>query len=190
MKTIIMVVFGLTLVTNAVLGQTDDYVPKAPKYFVGGVGEKEEQEVLKNLPPELKAELLKVKELNPEQYKALLSEILYNRYDVYAGFLASYEKEQFETQKQIQQLELFTESLGFRYEYANDGDKQKISSDLKSRLNQLFDMKEKARTLEVGLLEKELAQLKESLKVRKKNKSEIINRRMNELIGKGDYLDW
>jgi len=190
MKTIIAIIFGLTLVTNTILAQTDDYVPKVPRNFIGGVGDQEEQEVLKNLPPELKDELLKVKELNSEQYKALLSEILYNGYDVYAGFMESYEREQYETQKQIQQLELFTVSLGFRYEYANDSDKQKIISDLKSRLNQLFDMKEKARSLQVGMLEKELAQLKESLKVRKKNKNEIINRRLNELIGKGNYLDW
>ena len=40
------------------------------------------------------------------------------------------------------------------------------------------------------MLEKELARLQESLKVRKSNKSEIMNRRLNELIGKGDYLDW
>jgi len=56
--------------------------------------------------------------------------------------------------------------------------------------HQLFDMKEKARGLEVDFLEQELAQLKESLKVRKSNKGEIINRRLNELIGKGEYLDW
>jgi len=80
--------------------------------------------------------------------------------------------------------------LSFRYKYADDNEKPKIINDLKSKLNQLFDMKEKARNLEVGMLEKELAQLKESLKVRKNNKSEIINRRLNELIGKGDYLDW
>jgi len=190
MKTIIMILFGITLAANTVPAQTDDYVLKVPRNFVGDVGEQEEKEVLKNLPPELKDELLKVKELNPEQYKALLSEILYNRYDVYAGFMESYEREQYETQKQIQQLELFTESLGFRYEYANDSDRQKIISDLKSRLNQLFDMKEKARSLQVGMLEKELAQLKESLNARKNNKGEIINRRLNELIGNGDYLDW
>jgi len=51
-------------------------------------------------------------------------------------------------------------------------------------------MKEKAGGLEVEFLEQELAQLKESLKVRKNNKSEIINRRLNELIGKGDYFEW
>jgi len=51
-------------------------------------------------------------------------------------------------------------------------------------------MKEKARSLEVELLEKELTQLKETLKVRKKNKGDIINRRLNELIGKCNYLEW
>lgn len=80
--------------------------------------------------------------------------------------------------------------LGFRYKYADDNEKPKIINDLKSKLNQLFDIKEKARSLEVEYLEKELAQLKESLKVRKSNKGEIINRRLNELIGKGDYLVW
>jgi len=104
--------------------------------------------------------------------------------------MESYEKESHETEKQVSEIELFTEALGIRYEHANDKEKPKIVSDLKSKLNQLFDMKEKARNLEVGMLEKELAQLKESLKIRKNNKSEIINRRLNELIGKGDYLDW
>ena len=87
-------------------------------------------------------------------------------------------------------LELFTEVLSIRYEHANDKEKTKIINDLKSKLNLLFDMKEKARNLEVEMLEKELAQLKKSLKVRKNNKSEIINRRLNELIGKGEYLEW
>lgn len=81
-------------------------------------------------------------------------------------------------------------SLGIRYEHANDNEKPKIINDLKSKLKQLFDMKEKSRSLEVDFLEKELAQLKESLKVRKSNKGEIINRRLNKLIGKGDYFEW
>ena len=81
-------------------------------------------------------------------------------------------------------------SLGIRYEHANANEKQQIISDLKLQLKQLFDMKEKARSLEVDFLEPELAHLKESLKVGKNNKGEIINRRFNELIGKGDYFEW
>ena len=104
--------------------------------------------------------------------------------------MESYERERYETEKQVRELELFTVTLGIRYGHANDIEKPKIINDLKSQLNQLFDMKEKARSLEVELLSKELAQLKESLKVRKSNKGEIINRRLNKLIGKGDYFDW
>jgi hypothetical protein len=44
--------------------------------------------------------------------------------------------------------------------------------------------------MEVQMLEKELAQLKESLIVRKKNKDDIILRRLSELTGTKEYLDW
>ena len=192
MKTIIMIIFGFSFVAGNLLAQEDVYVQKAPMGFGAfiGVGERDEKELLESLPPELKAELLKVKELDPKQYKALLHEIAFNGYDVYAGFMESYERERYETEKQVRELELFTVTLGIRYGHANDNEKPKIINDLKSQLNQLFDMKEKARSLEVELLSKELAQLKESLKVRKSNKGEIINRRLNKLIGKGDYFDW
>ena len=189
MKTIIMILFGLSFAAGYLLAQEDVYVQKTPRGFVG-VGEQDEKEILESLPPELKEELLKVKELDPEQYKALLHEIAFNRYDVYAGFMESFERKRYETEKQVRELELFTVSLGIRYEYANDNKKPKIINDLKSKLKRLFDMKEKSRSLEVDFLEKELAQLKESLKVRKKNKGDIINRRLNELIGKGNYLEW
>ena len=40
------------------------------------------------------------------------------------------------------------------------------------------------------MLEKELARLKESVSVRQQHKKEIINRRLNELIGRDDYFEW
>jgi len=190
MKTIIMIIFGISFTAGNLFAQVVITEPTAPLDYRIVMGEQDEKEILKSLPPELKNELLKVKELDAERYKDLLRETSYSRYDVYVGYMESYERESHETEKQVSEIELFTEALGIRYEHANDKEKPKIVSDLKSKLNQLFDMKEKARNLEVGMLEKELAQLKESLKIRKNNKSEIINRRLNELIGKGDYLDW
>ncbi len=185
-----MIIFGFSFAAGNLFAQVVINEPKVSTGYLVGIGEQDEKEILKSLPPELKEELLKVKELNSEKYQKLLRETSFNRYDVYVGFMESYEKERYETEKQVRELELFTEALGVRYEYANDSEKQKIISDLKSQLNQLFDMKEKARALEVELLEKQLAQLKESLKIRKNNKSEIIKRRLNKLIGKGDFLDW
>jgi len=196
MKTIIMILFGISFIAGNLFAQVVIDEPGAPleplephDYRVG-VGEQDEKMILESLPPELKNELLKIKELDAERYQELLRETSYSRYEVYVGYMESYERERYETEKQATELELFTEALGIRYEHANDNEKPKIINDLKSKLNQLFDIKEKARSLEVEFLEQELAQLKESLKVRKSNKSEIINRRLNELIGKGDYLDW
>jgi hypothetical protein len=192
MKTIIMIIFGISFAAGNLFAQVSIDESVAPRVYGVAVGEQDEKEMLERLPPDLKNELLKVKELDPEKYKGLLFEISYNRYDVYnlMGYMESYERERYETEKKATELELFTVSLGIRYEHAYDNEKPKIINDLKSKLDQLFDMKEKARSLEVEFLEQELAQLKESLKVRKSNKSEIINRRLNELIGKGDYFEW
>lgn len=165
--------------------------PKAPKIIgLSKLDEQNEKELLDKLSPELKAELLKVKEYDQQKYEELLRETSYGRFEFYTDFMEPKEKERMENERKIEEMEVQTEALGIRYEYASSNEKQKIVSDLKAVLNQLFDIKEKARSMEVEMLEKELKQLKESLKVRKQSKDEIINRRLNELIGKGDYLDW
>ena len=182
-------------ITNVSLAQNDTKPPKPPKApkIVGYSKEdvQDEKALLDKISPELKADLLKVKEIDKEEYEDLLRNVSYSSYDMYTGFMEPEEKERFENEKRIDEMEVRSEALGIRYEHSSsESEKQKIVSDLKTVLNQLFDMKEKSRTLEVENLEKELKQLKESLKVRKQSKNEIINRRLNELIGKGDYLDW
>jgi len=165
--------------------------PKAPKIIgPSKLDEQDEKELLNKLSPELKAELLKVKEYDQQKFEELLRETSYGRFEFYTDFMEPKEKERMENERKIEEMEVKTEALGIRYEYASSTEKQKIVSELKAVLNKLFDMKEKARSLEVEMLERELTQLKESLKVRKQSKDEIINRRLNELIGKGDYLDW
>ena len=190
MKTIIMIIFAISFAAGNLFAQVSIDGSVAPRVYGVAVGEQDEKIILESLPPELKNELLKIKELDAERYQELLRETSYTRYEVYAGYMESYERKRYETERHVRELELFTEAISVRYEHANDKEKPKIINDLKSKLDQLFDMKEKARSLEVEFLEQELAQLKESLKVRKSNKGDIINRRLNELIGKGDYLDW
>ena len=187
----VFVLVAVIFITSISFAQEDVKIPKAPKVTgFSKVNSEDEKELLEKLSPELKAELLKVKELDQEKYEELLEETSYGSYDVYTGLMEPSEKERYEAEKKIEEWELRTEALGIRYEYASDNEKQKIVSDLKVVLNQLFDMKEKARSIEVEMLENELKQLKESLNTRKQSKNEIINRRLNELIGKGDDLDW
>lgn len=186
------IIIPIILITSISFAQVDQEPPTAPTTLgYSRVKPQDEKLLLSKISPDLKAELLRIKEIDKERYEELLEEISYNSFDMYAGFMEASEKERFQTERQIEQMEVQTEALGIRYEHAtSENDKQKIVTDLKHILGQLFDMKEKARSFEVQMLEKELKQLKESLNVRKKSKNEIINRRLNELIGKGDYLDW
>ena len=193
MKTIYLLIFTFLFTGVTVFTQVTNKKHVTSYNYDENFSKQDEQEILKHLSPELKNELLKVKEVDQEGYKELLYECSSGSYvyEGYMGYMESFEKERYETENKVNELEVITESLRIRYEHAkNDNDKQKIINELKPNLNQLFDAKEKSRSLEVDMLEKELAQLKESLKVRKQNKNEIINRRLNELIGKGDYLDW
>ena len=193
MKIICLLVFTFLFTGTNVFTQVTNKKHVTSYNYDENFSEQDEQEILKHLSSELKNELLKVKDVDQERYKELLYECSSGSYiyEGYMGYMESFEKERYETENKVNELEVITESLGIRYEHAkNDNDRQKIINELKSNLNQLFDAKEKSRSLEVEVLEKELAQLKESLKVRKQNKNEIINRRLNELIGKGDYLDW
>jgi hypothetical protein len=193
MKTIYLLIFTFLFAGVNVFTQVTNKKHVTSYNYDENFSEQDEQEILKHLSPELKNELLKVKEVDQEGYKELLYECSSGSYvyEGYMGYMESFEKERYETENKVNELEVITESLRIRYEHAkNDNDKQKIINELKPNLNQLFDAKENLRSLEVEMLEKELAQLKESLKVRKQNKNEIINRRLNELIGKGDYLDW
>jgi hypothetical protein len=190
--TVLVMTFFITSVSLAQELTKPPKPPKAPK-IVGYSNEdvQDEKELLDKMSPELKADLLKVKDIDKEEYEDLLRNVSYSSYDMYTGFMEPKEKERYENERIIDEMEVRSEALGIRYEHSSsESEKQKIASDLKTVLNQLFDMKERSRTLEVEHLEKELKQLKESLKVRKQSKNEIINRRLNELIGKGDYLDW
>jgi hypothetical protein len=181
---------------KALFSQTEP--PKLPKGELAPIYEdfqdltkKNEEKILKSLPSGIKEDLLKVKSFNEKEYYNLLSESpdYYLRSD-WEYFLDPLEKQRFEQQQSIEQTEMHTKALGFLYQNAKSDEQQKIKTQLKKELEKLFDLKEHERRLEVEMLESEIKELRASLDARKNNKNEIINRRLNELIGMGDYLDW
>ena len=196
-KLLILFSVSILLFSQKVLhSQTE--LPKPPKGELAPVYEdfqdltkKNEEKILKSLPSGIKEDLLKVKSFNEEEYYNLLSESpdFYLRSD-WEYFSDPLEKQRFERQQSIDQTEMHTKALGLLYQNAKSDEQQKLKTQLRKELEQLFDLKEQERRLEVEMLERELKELKASLDARKNNKKEIINRRLNELIGKGDYLNW
>ena len=165
--------------------------PLEPTYTSYGhdISKEDEAKILSKLPADVKADLLKVKELDEEEYRNLLFSASHLGYE-YHVYSSKFEKEMVENSKRINELDLQTEILGIQYLHAKAQERTNIKKDLQSKLEMLFDLKEKERRSEVAMLEFELAELKASLEVRQSNKADIILRRLSELIGKDDYLDW
>ena len=187
---IIIFIMVISVPVHILFAQGTDAESESSESWFESRWEHNEQESLSKLPPELRADLLKVKEIDLEQYGELLHNAAHAQFDEYFGYMDASEKERHETEVLVEQLEIQTRALGIQFEYATDSQKNDLILKLKASLEKLFDIKEKERKLEVEMLEKELAKLKESLEVRKKNKAQIINRRLSELTGMGDYLDW
>lgn len=189
--TLIAVFFTIGL--TPLRGQTDPPTlpepPLSPEYW--DFTKANEDKILKTLPQEAKTDLLKVKDIDEEEYYDILSDAPHYYFDFEHDFVFDpFEKKRIEQSQKVDQWEMHTEALGFLYENAAQSEKAGIKTKLQSKLEQLFDLKEEERRLEVEFLEKELQELKASLEVRKKNKAQIINRRLQELIGLEDYLDW
>jgi hypothetical protein len=150
-----------------------------------------EDKILKTIPNEVKEDLLRVKKIDENKYYGILSEAPRFYFDLESAFMLDpFEKKRIEQSQLVEHMEMHTEALGFLSQKSKPDEQQQIKNKLKLKLGQLFDLKEEERRLEVEILEKELKKLKASLEVRKKNKVEIINNRMNELMGMDDYLDW
>lgn len=82
-------------------------------------------------------------------------------------------------------LEYDTKKLSRKYEKASDADKAAIKADLKAKLGELFDLKQKSQQVRVQRMERELAQLKKKLETRKASKDKIVQERLSQMTGEG-----
>jgi hypothetical protein len=86
-------------------------------------------------------------------------------------------------------LEWDVRELSQKYDKAQDVDKTKIKNEIKTKLNEIFDIKTKVMELRVKKLEERLKDLKDNISKRRENKETIVNQRLNQLT-KEKYLNW
>ncbi len=95
-----------------------------------------------------------------------------------------------ENLKKEKELEIDAELLALKIKNEDGSTQQKLKGELAGVLNQLFEIKEKRKETEIKQLEKRLQELKESIQARKQNKNEIVQRRIQEMLGDSRYLRW
>ncbi|MDA0683486.1 MAG: hypothetical protein O2797_00540 [Bacteroidetes bacterium] len=71
-----------------------------------------------------------------------------------------------------------------------DGDDTELESELSAVLTKIFDAKLEAQQARVDKLREQLTDMEEKLGQRQGDRSEIIEKRRNELLGKGSRYEW
>ena len=178
---------------QTVFAQEKPKVPVAPKFDFEfheffKMSEEDEKELLKNVKSELKEELDVIKSVNKEKYFEFLRQSQYK--NIAVPFLVKREKATWEREQKIFEAEVKAEALAAKYSKARQGEKENIKRNLREELKTLFDKKEERRREEVAELENQLQELRKSLEVRQKNKNQIIERRIQELLEEDEYLEW
>jgi hypothetical protein len=136
---------------------------------------------LKEMRPEQSEELLKWKDRRPEQYRRALSRAF--REMRYVEDLKERDPELYKIVSQEKQLESQSQTLARQYRNTDDEkEKKRIEEDLMKLLDQVFDLRQMNYESEIERLEKRLAEAKERNVERLANKSEIVQRRLEELL--------
>jgi hypothetical protein len=200
MKSKLFLLTAIIFCAQIFYSQTDVYKPRVPPEPIEvdipdidfhpflKMSEKDEKELLKNMKEEIKRELAEIKKVNKEKYYDFLRESQYK--NIKSPFMVKREKVMYERENKIFEAEVKAEAIAAKYINARDAERKKLRHDLRAELNTLFEEKEQRRKDEVEELEKQLQELKKSLSIRLKNKEEIINRRIQELLDEDEYLDW
>ena len=185
-----LVIIGILLNSSTILFAQEDPdlpPPPPPPYFE--LSSEDEQEYLKNIDSDLKLKLQQIKQFNQQKYVEYLQELRWRGMELSYMHMGK-EKEMIKREQQIVEYNILTESLAIEYQKASSAEKEKIKKELEKNLNNLFDLKEMQRESEVKVLEVEIKKLKQKIASRKNNKSTIIRRRTEELLGEEKYLEW
>lgn len=147
-----------------------------------------EKEALEKLNEDLKTNLKTIKEYDKERYFSLLRELSFSKMSL--PFMRVEERTIGDTRAKRLEKEVYSQALALKYKNAKSSEKEALKKELTKAVAELFNQKEKERAAEVQMLEQQLQELKTQLEMRQKNRDLIIKRRVEELIGVPDYLEW
>src|SRR5258706_10434483 len=94
---------------------------------------------------------------------------------------------------QVDELEAQSRRLGEALRGLEPDEKEKrteLRKKLEAALDQLFERREKGRWKELEELDGRMKEMRKTLETRKQNKPRIIEKRVRELSGEKDDMDW
>jgi hypothetical protein len=99
--------------------------------------------------------------------------------------------QQYQAARNQHELDHLCDSLAQQYRETKDKQRQaEIKNDLRKKLVELFVLRETEKEQRIAELEQEIKQLKEMGARRRQKQDEIISKRLDEMLGEQDELEW
>lgn len=135
---------------------------------------------VKQVDPASMEELARLKALNPEQYQRVVAEGAQRMH--FLNELQKRDPSAYQDVVKEIRLEGAVRRLVETYRNAPSDKKPDLKDQVRQTLSQLFDARETNRRHEMERLEKDLSRMKTSMHERAKNKTTIVNRRLEEML--------
>lgn len=144
---------------------------------------------LKTEDPDKYSEIQEMKSNNPEIYKRIVFEGVRHY-----SFLKMMQKKDPESyQRLLKEMKLDGKLRRLSKEYRDSKDeakKKELKAQMKPVVEQLFDIRTQNREREVKEISKKVKQLQEMIQKRKTNKNTIIERKLQEVTGEMQGMEW
>jgi len=157
----------------------------------------EEEKYLYEIPKDLSKELLEIKNIKKKSYFRLLKETWnIDHYFTYAQHEYPFKLSSSELKSNLIKQEfrknIEIKILTIKYDASKESEKREVRIKLKTKLNELFEIKGTMKNEEINFLESKLKKLKVALKDRQKNKNEIVEKKVKEVLHEKDEdkLKW
>jgi len=162
----------------------------SPGAFPGGKpSEKEIEDILKAEFPDMLEAYKGLKDKHTPEAGRQRAEM--EQFAAQMRMLRQMNPDEFKREKEIHHFEFRSQDLSRRIREAGKGpEKEKLVKDLTGVVGQLFELREKQRAEEAARIEQELQKIRSLLEERRKNRDLIIERRVKQLMGEEDTLNW
>ena len=139
--------------------------------------------------PEAIQDLLKRKRKDPQKYEEQLARLWEK--STRLKRIKMEDPLRYKSKKQQDDLDRQCKKLAKEYEKSkNESQKNTIKNELRTKLDELFVLRENEKVEKIKKLEAELEKLKEMVKLREQKKQQIIEKRLNELLNDNEALRW
>lgn len=150
---------------------------------------KQFEEWLKTEDPDRYKEIQEIKGINPQVYKRVIFEGVHHWRHMM--MVKSKDPAAYALMKKEMDYNKKLHSLMKQYkESQNESQKKQLKSQISEVVTQLFDVRTENRSKEISHLEEQVNQLKKMMEKRKANKKLIVDRKIQEITGEMDGLQW